>query len=99
MLNVYMDFAGQSSDPKLHQAISELRVGDDLKLVGRELQNNKGIVVGRLSKSCVISDRNVASVKISAIVSRFDKQVIDLVWRERLRVKAWETVLCLIQTS
>jgi len=97
--DVYMDFAGQSSDPKLHQAIAELMVGDDLKLVGRELQNNKGIVVGRLSKSCVINDRNVVSVKVSAIASRFDKQVIDPVWRERLKVKAWEIVLCSIQTS
>ena len=97
--DVYMDYAGQTADPKVHQAISELRVGDELKLVGRELQNKKGIVVGRLSKSCAINDRNVASVKVSAIASRFDKQVIDPVWRERLKVKAWEIVLCSIQTS
>jgi hypothetical protein len=73
-------------------------VNDELKLFGRELQNKKGIVVGRLSKSCAINDRNVASVKVSAIASRFEKLVIDPVWRERLKVKAWEIVLCSIQT-
>lgn len=96
--DVYMDFAGQSSDPMLHQAISELRVCDELKLVGRELQNKNGLVVGRLSKSCAINERNVDSVKVSAIAARFDKQVHDTVWRERLKVKTWETVLCSVQS-
>lgn len=97
--DVYMDFAGQSSDPKLHQAISNLRIGDELELVDRELRNENGFVVGRLSKSCTINDRNVASVRVSAIATRFDKQVLDPVWRERIKVKAWETVLCSIKLS
>lgn len=97
--DVYMDFAGQSSDPKLHRAISDVRVGEQLKLIGRELQNSKGLVVARLSKSCAISDNYVVSVKVSAIASRFEKQVIDPVWRERLKVKNWETVLCSVQTA
>lgn len=95
--DVYMDFAGQSSDPKLHQAISELRVGDQLKLVGREFKNNHGIVVGRLSKSCELRERDVISVKVSAIASRHEKHVADTTWRERLKVKSWETVLCSVQ--
>jgi hypothetical protein len=94
-----MDFAGQSSDPKLHQAISELTVGDELKLVGRELQNKNGIVVGRLSKNCMIDDRNVTGVKVSAIASRHEKHVSDLSWRKQLKVKSWETVLCTMLTS
>ena len=79
--DVYMDFAGQSADPKLHQSISELRVGDEIKLVGREFQNKQGCVVGRLSKNCVLDDQKVITVKVSAIASRYEKQVTDPVWR------------------
>ena len=96
--DVYMDFAGQSADPKLHQSISELRVGDEIKLVGREFQNKQGCVVGRLSKNCVLDDQKVITVKVSAIASRYEKQVTDPVWRDRLKVKSWETVLCTIKT-
>ena len=97
--DVFMDFTGQSSDTKLHQAISELNVGDELKLIGRELQNNNGFVVGRLSKNCTINDRNVTSVKVSAIASRHEKHVSDPAWRERLKVKSWETILCAMKTN
>lgn len=96
-VDVYMDYAGQTADPKVYKAISELRVGDDLKLVGREFKNNQGIVVGRLSKSCALDERDVISIKVSAIVSRHEKHVPDPIWRERLKAKSWETVLCSVQ--
>src|SRR5208337_1752102 len=37
--DVYMDFAGHTTDSRLHQAISDLKIGDELKLVGRDFKN------------------------------------------------------------
>jgi len=98
-VDVYMDFAGQSADQKLHQAIADLKVGDELEMVGREFKTKQGVVVGRLSKSFVLLERDVISIKVSAIAARYDKQVPDPIWRERLKVKSWETVLCTMKMS
>ncbi len=95
--DVYMDFAGQTTDLKLHKAILELRVGDELKLVGREFKNEQGITLGRLSKNCDLHDEDVISVNVSAIASRHEKQIADPVWRTHLKMKSWETVLCAIK--
>jgi len=97
--DVFMDFSGRTTNQKLHSAISDLRIGDELKLVGRDLKNRHGFVVGRLSNSCTLQEGNVISVKVSAIASRYEKLVTDPAWRARLKMKSWETVLCTIQTS
>jgi len=94
-----MDVSGRTTNQKLHSAISDLRIGDELKLVGRDLKNRHGFVVGRLSNSCTLQEGNVISVKVSAIASRYEKLVTDPAWRARLKMKSWETVLCTIQTS
>ncbi|MFY9260106.1 MAG: ATP-binding domain-containing protein [Gallionella sp.] len=43
-----LDFSGRhSANHKVHQAISALKIGDKLKLVGREIQTLSGIAVGK----------------------------------------------------
>jgi ATP-dependent DNA helicase RecQ len=98
MSDVDMDYASrQYGDAKIHQAITDLRVGDKLRLVERDIQTGEGIVVGRLSKNCNLSEYDVISIEVCAIASRYDKLVADPVWRERLKVKSWETLLCLVK--
>lgn len=98
MSDVDMDYASrQYGDAKIHQTITDLRVGDKLSLVEREIQTREGIVIGRLSKSCNLSEHDVISIEVCAIASRYEKLVADSVWRERLKVKSWETVLCLVK--
>ena len=100
MSDVDMDYASRHyGDAKIHQAIKDLRVGDKLSLVEREIQTREGVVVGRLSKSCNLSENEIISIEVCAIASRYEKLVADQVWRERLKVKSWETVLCLVKVS
>ena len=98
MSDVDMDFAGrQSADAAIHAAIATLHVGDELKLVDRALQTMDGVVVGRLSKNCTLSYCDIILIEVCAIASRHEKAVSDPIWRERLKVKSWETVLCSIK--
>ena len=98
LADVDIDFAGrQSADSKIHEAISDLRVGDQLKLVEREFQTKHGIGVARLAKNYKLPMHEIISIQVCAIPSRYEKQVFNPTWRERLKVKSWETVLCSIQ--
>ncbi|ADL55453.1 RecQ family ATP-dependent DNA helicase [Gallionella capsiferriformans] len=98
LADVDMDFAGRlPADAAIHRAIASLVVGAELRLTGRELQTMAGIVVGRLSKNCSISEVDVISISVFAIASRHEEAVSDAGWRDRLKVKSWETILCLIK--
>ncbi|MDP1870937.1 MAG: hypothetical protein Q8K61_04845 [Gallionella sp.] len=95
MADVDMDFAGRHpADAAIHRAIASLVVGAELRLTGRELQTMAGIVVGRLSKNCSISEVDVISISVFAIALRHEEAVSDAGWRDRLKVKSWETILC-----
>lgn len=97
--DVNLDFSGrQSADNKVHQAISALEIGDELKLVGREIQTLSGIAVGKLAEKFNLPQGNVLSVKVCAILAR-NQKMVKAEYKNSLKVENWETVLCTIQLN
>ncbi len=95
--DVYLDFSGrQPAENKVHQAISVLKIGDELKLVGREIQTLNGMVVGKLAEKCNLPQGEVLFVKVYAILAR-NQKMAKAEYKDRLKVENWETVLCTIQ--
>jgi ATP-dependent DNA helicase RecQ len=76
----------------IHRAIGELRVGDPLRIEGRDLRNTAGRTLGRLSKRFDLPPGKVVSVRVTAIVHRTKEQTLEQ-YRPAVKVEAWETVV------
>lgn len=102
--DVDLGYAGRKgpADP-VHRAIGRLRVGDSLQYLEtngyRELRDGRGVVVGRLSRSCELPAGMVVGVTVSAILVRGKGQSKDSAFEARCRVGEWEVVLCNLELS
>jgi hypothetical protein len=77
------------------KAIGELQVGTPLRLRpgARELVNERGEVVAKLSKAFALPDGVIDWVRVTAIVHRTKEQAPEPNYRAMCRADEWETVL------
>jgi len=91
--DVNLGFAGrQVATSRVHRAIAQLRPGDSLQIVNRELRDGAGRVVGRLSQKCQLPQGKVETSRVSAIVRRSAEMTSDQ-YRAAMKVPEWEVVL------
>jgi hypothetical protein len=89
---VDLGFAGRApSKDAIHRLISDLRVGDELWVKGRELRTSKDKVVGKLSAKATLA-APFAKGKITGVMVR-TKAKTDSKYSDSLRSDAWEVVL------
>jgi len=94
-----IDFAGRSKDPALHQAISNLRIGDQL-LVAEPLQGERrrvirtldGQIVGRTSQAFIPPPGRISIARVATICVRRLQDVSDE-WQSHMALAEWEVVL------
>jgi hypothetical protein len=94
--DVDIGYAGRAVRPRVREAIRELQVGTPLRLRpgARELLNERGEVVGKLSKAFALPEGVIEWVRVTAIVHRTKEQVPEPNYRAMCKVDEWETVLC-----
>ena len=93
--DVDIGYAGRAVRPRVREAIRELEVGAALRLrpVTRELLNERGEIVGKLSKAFALPEGVIDWVRVTAIVHRTREQVPEPNYRAMCKVEEWETVL------
>ena len=86
----------QPAQASVHRAIASLKVGDALKLAGRDLLDAHGTPVGRLAKGYELPNRKIHRVVVTAIVVRTKNHRSQHPMDALLKIPEWETVLCSI---
>lgn len=98
MKDVYIDFAGSSKDPKIQQAITDLKIGDQL-VIEPQLESQRlaiktmtGQIVGLTSDNYKPADRQIVTARVAAICVRRLQDVSEK-YQPRMVLAEWEVVL------
>lgn len=99
MKDLYIDFAGvKKENHPSRAAISDLNTGDPVTFEIRseqvELINERGVAVGRLSKSARMEwlerMNTIREIRVVAVVRRYKHEISDEVFKQRCFGEMWE---------
>ncbi|MCG2711256.1 MAG: RecQ family ATP-dependent DNA helicase, partial [Candidatus Omnitrophica bacterium] len=99
----YMDYAGQKAETDIiHQSLASLEPGVNLevRIDGSDIYfaTQKGIRIAKLSKSAAEKwrqkNQTIEIIKVLGMSTRYESDVDEVMFKEKLRVKQWEIPFC-----